>query len=50
MPFLTLSYPHFDPVALKLGPVWVRWYGLSYAAGLLLGWLYVRRLIATLSP
>ena len=44
---LIISYPQFDPVALKLGPVWVRWYGLSYVAGLLLGWLYIRKLVST---
>lgn len=43
---LVIPYPNFDPVALKLGPIWVRWYGLSYVAGLLLGWLYIRRLVA----
>lgn len=45
--FLTLTYPSFDPVALKLGPVWIRWYGLAYVAGLLLGWVYIRRLITS---
>jgi len=45
--FLTLPFPQFDPVALKLGPIWVRWYGLAYVAGLLLGWAYIRRLVDT---
>ena len=44
--FLAIDFPRFDPVALKLGPIWVRWYGLSYVAGLLLGWLYIRRMVA----
>ena len=44
---LTLSYPNFNPVALELGPFVVKWYGLSYMAGLLLGWIYVRNLLAT---
>ena len=43
---LIISYPHFDPVAIWLGPVPIRWYGLSYVAGLLLGWWYIRRLVA----
>ena len=47
MSFLTLPYPQFDPVALHLGSISVRWYGLAYAAGLLIGWLYLRRMIAT---
>lgn len=45
--FLALTYPHIDPVAFQIGPVAVKWYGLSYMAGLLLGWLYIRRLLAT---
>ena len=41
-----LVHPQFDPVALKLGPVSIRWYGLMYliafVAGLLLGRLRLR--------
>jgi phosphatidylglycerol:prolipoprotein diacylglycerol transferase len=43
------AFPNIDPVALHLGPLTVKWYGLAYAAGLLLGWAYVRRLLATAS-
>ena len=25
-----LAYPHFDPVALQLGPIAIHWYGLTY--------------------
>lgn len=42
---ITYSLP--DPVAFEIGPVQVRWYGLAYAAGLLLGWLYIRHLVST---
>ena len=28
-----LTYPHIDPVAISLGPLSVRWYGLMYLAG-----------------
>jgi phosphatidylglycerol:prolipoprotein diacylglycerol transferase len=31
-------YPDFDPVALDLGFVQIRWYGLMYVAGFLCGW------------
>ena len=47
MGFLTIPYPAIDPVALHLGPIAVKWYGLAYVAGLLLGWWYARRLLAT---
>jgi phosphatidylglycerol---prolipoprotein diacylglyceryl transferase len=42
-----------DPVALQIGPyfgfgpILVRWYGLAYMAGLLLGWLYIKHLLDT---
>lgn len=40
-----LSFPNIDPVAIEIGPLAIKWYGLSYLAGLLLGWLYIRQLI-----
>lgn len=43
--FLAIPFPNIDPVAFSLGPVSVKWYGLAYAAGLLLGWMYVKRLV-----
>ena len=47
MAVLAIPFPNFDPVAFSLGPVTVKWYGLAYMAGLLLGWLYIRRLVST---
>lgn len=44
---LALAFPAIDPVALRLGPIAIKWYGLAYMAGLLLGWAYLRRLLAT---
>lgn len=44
---LYLNFPNFDPVAFSIGPVSVKWYGLSYMAGLLIGWWYIRRLLQT---
>ena len=35
-------YPQFDPVAIALGPLLVRWYGLMYLLGFLVGWLGLR--------
>jgi len=37
---MALTYPKIDPVALQLGPVAIRWYGLAYITGLILGWRY----------
>ncbi len=41
----SMPYPAIDPVALRLGPLQVHWYGLAYVAGILLGWLYARWLL-----
>ncbi len=41
-----IPFPNIDPVALQIGPVAIKWYGLAYLAGLLLGWLYIRRLLS----
>jgi phosphatidylglycerol:prolipoprotein diacylglycerol transferase len=45
MDFLVIPYPVIDPIAIQFGPVEVRWYGLAYMAGILLGWLYGRHLV-----
>jgi phosphatidylglycerol:prolipoprotein diacylglycerol transferase len=44
MEYMAIAFPFNDPVAVHLGPLSIRWYGLAYMAGLLLGWLYMRRL------
>lgn len=52
-----MIFPNFNPFALgpigpfklgslSLGPFGVRWYALSYIIGIVLGWLYARRMIA----
>ncbi|MCX8996569.1 prolipoprotein diacylglyceryl transferase [Rhizobiaceae bacterium BDR2-2] len=41
-----LPYPEIDPIALSIGPLAIRWYGLAYVAGIMLGWLYARSLVA----
>lgn len=43
---LAIPYPNIDPVALSLGPFQVKWYGLAYVAGLLIGWLLIKRMLA----
>lgn len=37
-----LLHPQFDPVALQIGPVALRWYGLMYLLGFALVWLLGR--------
>lgn len=37
-----LPYPDIDPVLIEVGPLAVRWYALSYLAGIILGYLFVR--------
>jgi phosphatidylglycerol:prolipoprotein diacylglycerol transferase len=38
---LIIPYPHIDPVLVQLGPFAIRWYALSYIAGIILGWRYI---------
>jgi phosphatidylglycerol:prolipoprotein diacylglycerol transferase len=44
--FLTIPYPAIDPVLVHLGPLPIRWYALAYITGLILGWAYIRHLVA----
>ncbi len=46
MSSLVIPYPGIDPVAFSLGPIDIRWYGLAFAAGIILGWLYIRSLVS----
>ena len=45
MPLFVIPFPAFDPVLVHIGPLAVRWYALSYIAGILLGWVYARAII-----
>lgn len=49
-PFLVIPYPEIDPVFLEIGPLALRWYALAYVLGLVLGWLYVRRMAQEAPP
>jgi len=40
-----MAFPDIDPVIFAVGPVQVRWYGLAYVMGILLGWRYARMLV-----
>ena len=41
--FAEITFPGWDPVALRLGPLAIRWYGLGYLAGFIVaGWVLDR--------
>lgn len=43
-----IPFPAIDPVAIRLGPVAVHWYGIAYIVGIGLGWWVLHR--RTLEP
>jgi phosphatidylglycerol:prolipoprotein diacylglycerol transferase len=45
MPLLTIAFPLFNPIAIAIGPIAIRWYALAYIGGIVLGWIYARSLI-----
>src|SRR5215203_1182486 len=45
MPFLTIAFPVFDPIAISIGPIAIRWYALAYIGGIVLGWICARALL-----
>jgi phosphatidylglycerol---prolipoprotein diacylglyceryl transferase len=44
---MALHFPDIDPVAIKIGPLAVRWYALAYITGIVIGWRYVRKIAAS---
>jgi phosphatidylglycerol:prolipoprotein diacylglycerol transferase len=42
---LLIAFPVFDPVAIAIGPIVIRWYALAYIFGIVLGWLYARSMV-----
>ncbi len=46
MTVLALPFPMIDPVLVQIGPLAIRWYALAYIAGLVLGWMLGRALVA----
>ncbi len=44
-PLALLTFPSIDPVIISIGPFDVRWYGLAYVVGILLGWWFARTLL-----
>jgi phosphatidylglycerol:prolipoprotein diacylglycerol transferase len=48
-----MPFPDIHPVAFEIGPFFgigpieIRWYGISYVVSILLGWFYARRIVST---
>ncbi|MBX9709435.1 MAG: prolipoprotein diacylglyceryl transferase [Xanthobacteraceae bacterium] len=42
---LAIAFPVFDPIAIAIGPIAIRWYALAYISGIVLGWIYARKII-----
>lgn len=38
-----ISYPHINPVAVRLGPLSIHWYGIMYLVGFAAAWWLARR-------
>src|SRR5260370_6684088 len=45
MPFLTIAFPVFNPIAIAIGPIAIRWYALAYTGRIGLEWMCARTLI-----
>ncbi|MCG8622833.1 MAG: prolipoprotein diacylglyceryl transferase [Proteobacteria bacterium] len=41
-----MPFPFDSDVLLSIGPLALRWYGLAYVVGVVLGWLFLRRLVS----
>ena len=39
---MTIPYPHIPPVIVSIGPLAVRWYGVMYGVGYVLGYRLAR--------
>ena len=36
---------NFDPIFIDLGLFQIRWYSVAYIAGIILGWIYAKKII-----
>ncbi len=43
---MAIPFPDIDPVIVRVGPLAIRWYAMSYLVGLIGGWKYMRWLVA----
>jgi phosphatidylglycerol---prolipoprotein diacylglyceryl transferase len=46
LPLSAIAFPNIDPVALQIGPLAIRWYGLAWIGGLIFAWWYAKRLVS----
>lgn len=42
-----IPFPNIDPVLIEIGPIAIRWYSLSYIAGLLGAWWFILKMVRT---
>ena len=47
MLMLNIPFPMIDPIALSVGPLAIRWYGISYVIGIILGLFWMKKIIRT---
>ena len=40
-----MNFPYIHPIAFSIGPLDIRWYSLSYIAGILISWIIVRKFL-----
>ncbi|MGE4169486.1 MAG: prolipoprotein diacylglyceryl transferase [Candidatus Margulisiibacteriota bacterium] len=45
-----IRYPHIDPVLIHLGPLAIRWYGMAYLMGVLLGAVGFKKAVQKTCP
>ena len=43
---IAIAFPNIDPVIVSFGPIVIRWYAVSYIAGLLIGIKYVSSFVS----
>jgi len=48
LPIAVIDYPEIDPVLVEIFGLPIRWYSLAYLGGLILGWLWMRRMAPVL--
>ena len=42
--WLNEIYQHLNPIAIQIGPIAIRWYGIAYLAGFICAYLVIRSL------